>query len=348
MADTVSYTSCDRELDYVPYGASTQWRPTLTIDTPQVVPVRSNQTVAFSLSDLPADTFPGDVADATLSLTLTFEDGRGNTFGLTGERFVGTFDADAPLDLGSDTPFEFHEFQYADSGWYDFRPKQVEIGLLGDPQGSGSGFFSTYVCDQAVAPEPILQVAAYDPDADARLETRATTVRQGEGFDLRGYDFAAETLEDPDADIELRLGGLALAGVDADATGAFSEPVVVPEFAKPGGSVVLRGIDQTDQAQLTLRVVARKGVASVAPRAVATGRSATVRGSAFKPGERVRITLKTRRGAGVRVFRVQATVGPDGTFSKRVRLARAAKGGWKVDVAGPESYRKATASFRIR
>ena len=72
-------------------------------------------------------------------------------------------------------------------------------------------------------------------------------------------------------------------------------------------------------------------------------------GARFKPGETVRIAL-TRPGAGkgTRRYALGATVTGSGTFTKPVRLTKAAKGAWRVSVTGPGSFRKAGIRFRVR
>jgi len=133
-----------------------------------------------------------------------------------------------------------------------------------------------------------------------------------------------------------------------DEIGFFDGQLVVPEFAPPGMQEV-RVSYQGETAAAFLTVIAKKAQLA-ATKAVKVGKKVVLSGSLFKPGEKVtlKLTKKGKAAKGTkRSFGTSAVAGPDGTFSKAVKLKKAAAGKWKVSAKGASSGRAARAGFKV-
>ena len=133
-----------------------------------------------------------------------------------------------------------------------------------------------------------------------------------------------------------------------DEIGFFDGQLVVPEFAPPGQQEVrVSYLGETATGILT--IVAKKGKVT-ATKTVKVGKKVVLTGSLFKPGEKVTLKLtkkgKVKKGTK-KSFGTSAVAGPDGTFSKAVKLKKAATGKWKVSAKAASSGRTAGAGFKV-
>lgn len=346
-SDAVGFNDCEVLKDNVRLPGETSWTPTVTLDHPSPVPARSAQTIEVVLTSLPGGTFPEDYpGEVALDVLIEFEDGQGGVFTFEASRPLASFDASAPLEVGE---FET-DLSYSSSGVYDFKPKSITVQLFGiqDPDTFDFVEFD-YVCDQVVDDAPLSQIRVYDPDAPASIALNRSAARQGDTVAITGRDFPREAVEDADKDVSVFVGSLLAGSFDVDDIGSFAGVVRVPEFAKPGAAVTLRASDPAESATAPLSVTARPGSVKVGKAVVRPGARLKLTGSAFKPGETVKVVLtKAGPGKGTRRYAASATVGATGGFTRNVTLKRAAKGTWRVTVTGPASFRKAGAGFRVR
>ncbi|MDP2774833.1 MAG: hypothetical protein Q8O61_14875 [Nocardioides sp.] len=345
--DTVAFGDCEVDRNYVPQPGETSWTPTVTIDHPSPVPTSSPQTIEVTLSSLPGGTFPEDYPDEVdLEVLIGFEDGRGGSFDFEASRPLASFDADAALSVGE---FET-DLSFPYSGVYGFKPKSVRVELFGiiDP-GTFDYVTYHYECDQVVDADPISQIGVYDPTAAAAISLDRLQTRQGAAFAISGTDFPREAVQDPDKDISVFVGAQLAGSFDVDDIGAFVGVVRVPEFARPGAAVVVRASAPGESASSTIGVRVKPATVKAAPTSLKAGAKIVLRATQLKPGETAKIVLtKVGGGKGTKKYVVKAKVGAAGTFTKAVKLTKAAKGPWRVAVSGPASYRKASARFRVR
>jgi hypothetical protein len=339
---TVTFQDCDLTKGAFEIGSPVSVTTPITLEYPSPVAAGSTQTASMTLGTLPGNTFPDDFADLSyVGVSVQFEDDDFSTRDIFEEHAMPSFDASAPLVLGE---FESDQIIYY-SGFYDFKPKSLEIYLYGDP-GTGSLFY-TLECNQVVNPANLLTVAVFDPAADAAISLDRLSTKQGGKATIAGVDFAHESPDDPDSDVAVTVGGIPAGAYDVDETGAFSGPLRIPAFVKPGDNVVVRATSGNESATQVITVKAGKGKVSVSPGKVKAGKKLTIRASAFKPGETVKVSLTGGKGKGKKAFSTSVKVSAAGTATKTVKLKKAAKGKWTVKVAGPQSFRSAKKAFKV-
>lgn len=338
---TVTFQDCELEVGGFPAGTPKSLTTPVTVDYPSPVRTYQEQAATMTLGTLPANFFPDDLGDSYVYAEIAFDDGTGSEFYIYEEKRMASFDAGSPFVLGE---FE-HNLQFTSSGLKHFEPKRLYLWLYGDP-GDGSRYYE-YRCDPLLDATSIITTAIFDPDADAAVRLNEIAAKQGGTVLIAGTDFAHESPDDPDGDVTVTVGGVPAGTYDVDETGAFTAALRVPDFVQPGDSVVVRASSQGEVATTQLSVRARKGTVKVAPGSAKSGKKVSVKASGFKPGEKVKITLSGGKGSGTKSYSTSAKVNASGNASKAVKLKKAAKGKWKVKVAGPQSFRKAAKGFTV-
>lgn len=344
--DNVTFTDCEVRED--PYGANTRIKDNITWTTPVRLniptPLRASEevTIETQLGSLPADIVPVDLTYFNIDSSVEFAVVGRSALGFSLYSInYGDYDASAPLALQE---MEISTY-WPDAGIYVHRPKSVWFllkGYVGDTYHE-----YTFACDQLLDADPLLSTAVYDPSATPTLELDEYAVRQGRTVGIVGAHLLGSAPTTPAAQATVTIGGLVVGSYPIDESGAIDVRVTVPPFAPPG-SVQVRVDNGPRRASTPLTVVALKGKITASPKKVATGKAITLRGSSFKPGETVKLTLKGGRGAGKKSFSTKAKAGADGTFTKAVKLKKAAKGSWKVSAAGSASKRSGRTSFKVR
>lgn len=341
---TVPFNDCDvilnplAENDRITQNGT--WSVPVSVDHPSPIAVFSGQTVGFVLGDVPADTFPESLSDSSLDVLVEFEDGRGNNLQFSAPTAgLGSFDPAQPIELGE---YDVDNVEYGASGRYSFFLKKVTVDVLGrDAEDVGKNY--RFTCDRVANPTSLLTVGVFDPDAAAQIVLGATQATQGQSIDIDGRDFLAQV-----GTITPSVGGEPANSLPVDEIGFFDGQLIVPEFAPPGQQEV-RATYQGETATAFLTVVA-KPAQLAATKAVKVGKKVVLSGSLFKPGEKVtlKLTKKGKAAKGTKkAFGTSAVAGPDGTFSKAVKLKKAATGKWKVSAKGGSSGRAAGAGFKV-
>jgi len=313
----------------------------ITIDHPTPIRTEQEQTVQVDLSDLPGDTFPMDLTQyAWLSVTLGIDDGAYG-FDFSAEQSLGSFDASAPLPLGD---LEQDGVRYADAGHYSWAVQSIWIQLSGD-NDVDNGWYFFLDCDQVSDPQTILDVAVYDTNARAELVLDRLVARQGGAVLLTGRHLLSSAPTGNDA-ATVSIGGVTVGTLLIDDAGMLSGTVRVPEFAAPGNSQV-RVTNGTKSATAPLQVKPVAAKVATDRAKVAKGKKITVSGERFKPGEKVKLSIKGGKGKGRKSFTTTVRAKAAGTFRAKVKLARAATGRWKVTASGATSKRTGKAGFRV-
>jgi len=341
----VTFTDCDVLLDGNKVSDGPDWTPTLTVDHPSPVAVGAGVTLEIDTSDLPGGTFPEDLYDAKLDYYLYFATVDGGTQTFVGHRNYATVDASEPLVFGE---LEDDQWVYLDSGRYGWAPTSIEIGLYALRSSDDELVYYTYECDQDAAPDALFDVGVFDPDAPATLVADTFSAKQGETFVVTGQDFPREATDDPDTDVDVYVGDDLAASFDVDDIGSFSGVVQVPQFAKTGSSVDVRAVAVGETGATVMQVKAKKAKLD-RPKTTKPGQKVTISGKGFKPGDKVKLSLK-RKGKAKGKTSFGSTVKADGSgkISKKIKLKKAATGTWKVTAKGPKSHRTGTTSFKVR
>lgn len=337
---------CDVVLDPVStnqvISSNQPWSTSITVDHPSPLPVGSGQTVGVTLGQVPANTIPESLGDASYVAYVEFEDGMGYTREyVTPRRSIGDLDPTQPLPLGEE---EVDDVVYFDSGHYSLGLKKITINIFGY-QADGTTFRDYYFeCDQPTVAVPIVEFGVFDPAADAQVALDAVQATQGQSIGINGRDFKNVV-----GSVTPTVGGEPANALAIDEIGFFDGQLVVPEFAPPGQQEV-RVTYQGETASTFLTVVAKKAQLGVASKAVKAGKALGVTGSLFKPGEKVTLKLKKKGPAKKgtkKAYGSSVTAGPDGSISKAVKLKKAAKGSWKISAKGASSGRTAASGFKV-
>lgn len=317
------------------------WTTSLTIDHPSPVPVNSGQTIGLDFGEVPADTFPEALPDARMLVRVEFEDGRGGVLVYTTrERTIGAFDPTVPLPLGSE---EIDDYIYSFSGRYTLGLKQIEVSVYGFQEDNLTYRDYRYECDRPAVAIPIVDFGVFDPAADARILLDSLQATQGQSIGIDGRDFLAQV-----GPVTPTVGGEPANSFQVDEIGFFDGQLVVPEFAPPGQQEV-RATYQGETATAFLTVIAKRAQLAVT-KAVKVGKKLAVRGSQFKPGEKVTLKLKKKGPAKKgtkKAFGTSVNADSGGNISKAVKLKKAAKGSWKITAKGASSGRRAASGFKV-
>ena len=340
----LSLTDCEMILD--PFFANTRvsdngtWAASVTLEHPSPVPVGSGQTASLTLGAIPTSDLPQELTNVDVSVFVLVEDGRGFEFTLQPRTVqIPTVTPGTPLSLGEQ---DVDDLTYGDSDHYDLAVKDITVGFFGDT-ASDERLYYEYSCDQVVNAAPLVSVGVFDANAAAQIFLEVQQVTQGESIRLRGEDFRNLV-----GSATPTVGGEPANAMAIDEIGFFDGQLVVPEFAPPGMQEV-RVSYQGETAAAFLTVIAKKAQLA-ATKAVKVGKKVVLSGSLFKPGEKVtlKLTKKGKAAKGTkRSFGTSAVAGPDGTFSKAVKLKKAAAGKWKVSAKGASSGRAARAGFKV-
>lgn len=341
---SVLLDDCDILLDGNRVSSAPDWDVDLTVDHPSPVAVNAPVTVEVDVPDLAGGVFPEDLYEVGLAFYLYFADENGYTRQLDARRTFDTFDASAPLTMG-----EFEEDEdwgYLDSGRYAWSVTGVEIVLFGYRTSDDELVTYTYECDADSTPTALFDVGVYDPDAPAVIVLDAFTATQGDTFVVTGEDFPREATDDPDTDVDVYVGDDLAASFDVDEIGSFTGVVQVPQFAKTGKAVPIRAVAVGESAEAALAVKAKK--AKLSAKNAKSGKKTTITGDGFKPGDKVKLTLKRKgRAKGTTSYKTTATADGDGAIKKAVKLKKAATGNWKATAKGPKSHRTGKTSFKV-
>ena len=340
----LSLTDCEVIRD--PFFANTRvsddgtWAASVKLEPPSPVPVGSGQTASLTLGAIPTADLPEELTNVDVSVFVLVEDGRGFEFTLQPRTVqIPTVTPGTPLSLGEQ---DVDDLTYGDSDHYDLAVKDITIGFFGDTSGDTREYYE-YSCDQLVSGAPLVSVGVFDPAAPAQIFVDAFSATQGESIGFRGEDF-----KNTAGPVTPTVGGEPANVQTIDEIGFFDGQLVVPEFAPPGQQEVrVSYLGETATGILT--IVAKKGKVT-ATKTVKVGKKVVLTGSLFKPGEKVTLKLtkkgKVKKGTK-KSFGTSAVAGPDGTFSKAVKLKKAATGKWKVSAKAASSGRTAGAGFKV-
>ncbi len=324
-------------------GAETTWSPTLRFTHPSPIPVNDMVTTEVELGPLPAGTVPIDMFDVTLYVyDLEFSSQHSTLFRFYAEVPYESIAAGQPITL----PELEYDASYSEPGSYEHRVKKIRIYFAGN---DAAGDFVEYVyeCDQVVNPQTILTTAVYDLSAGATVSLDATSARQGAAVRMSGTNMLAAAPSDPRALATVTIGGVAVGAFPIDDSGSFTADVRVPAFVA-AGNLAVRATNGSRSASSTLTVTALKASVQVTPKRAKRGKKITLKGSSFKPGESVRITLKGGRKAGRKAFAKSVKVSAAGGFSVKIKLKGAAVGRWTVRATGASSRRTGAGKFTVK
>lgn len=345
-------TFADCEVRKNPYEENTKisddiaWTTSVRLNVPTPLPTQQSITAEAELGALPAALLPEPLTSVEASTYLTFvsPESPGSPLKLNRWRqYLGAHDGVTPIKL-EEIEYDTH---WADAGVFSYQTKAVEIWLSGRNAADEAVEYS-FACDQVVAPTTLLTVAAYDLNAAPELTADPTGAGQGSMVRLTGRNLLAAAPTTPPAAVAVTIGGESVGAFPLDQAGGFSAVVRVPDFVTPGAAVQVRAANGPKVATTALAVTATKGALKVSPGKAKPGKKLTLKGSRFKPGEKVKLTLKGGKGAGKKAFSTTVKAGSTGSFTKRVKLKRAAKGGWKAKAVGASSKRGATKRFTVR
>lgn len=347
---SVAFQNCEvRDNPYTTnqlVGSKFTWNTTIKLEHPAPLAANDPVTVRTTIGAVPANRIPSIAKNATIGeVSVVFtNDVAGDLQVRSNPVHLGAYNTASPLSI----PEFAYTVNFGDAGFFSHRPKSVYILLNGHTAGDDFLEYSL-TCDLVVNPQPILTAAVYDLRATAELTTTSLSARQGARIRLTGKHFLFQAPRTPAARATVTIGGISAGTLTVNQTGAVSGVVTVPPFVKPGTQVRVVARNGSKQATVTIAVKAAKGKAKVNRKKVRPGARLTVSGSAFKPGERLRITVKGGRAAkgAKRSFVTSVKVKKNGKFSKRVALRKAAKGNWKVTVKGAASGRTAKVKFKV-
>ncbi|WP_370247956.1 hypothetical protein [Nocardioides sp.] len=344
---TVPFTDC--ELREEPFGANTRikdniaWSPTMTFTMPTPIAAGTTVTAELTIGALPAGLIPIDLAtDTTLYPEVELVDAGGLNLLLGQTITIGSLDGSAAQPIGeieNDVSLGFADI-------YDYGVSTAEVFVSGRDSGGDLREYK-FICDRIVNPPTLLSVAVYDLTATPEVTVDRGSARQGASVRVSGRHLLAAAPTEPPARATISVGGIVAGTLPIDQSGAFAGNVVVPAFAPPGSSVVVRAANGPKAATTRIQVTAAPATVAAPPSAKA-GRKVTVTGARFKPGERVALVLTGGRGTGTKRFTAAATASATGTVRVAVKLRKAAKGAWRVTAVGAASKRSGTDRFRVR
>lgn len=347
---TVPVTWTDCEVRKFPFTTNQRvaqnlsWSTGIRFDHPTPIPAGQPLTTELEfVTPFPGGLIPESMEDAYVDTFVELTNGIVGPLQMSlADQFLGTYDATVPFALEAariDT-------SWPDAGAYPQRPSKLELLFTG-VDGDGEFLEFLFRCDRQVNPPSLMTVFVYNLAAPATATVDSFSAKQGQAIRVRGTNLLTAAPTSPPARATVLIGGVVAGTLPIDPSGAVNGVVRVPAFARPGAvQVQLRNGGKVGIAPLT--VTALKGKVTATPKAARSGGKVTLKGSAFKPGESVRLTLKGGRGSGTKSYAVSAKVKANGTFSKAVKLRRAAKGTWRVTATGTSSARTARTTVKVR